>query len=353
MLTSLIAGAYAAGTLYGWRWRDLDSSPYPAPDAAEREMADLAARHADLCTREILGASTEQRSIAAFRLRGLRGDAVSERARPRLLVTAHIHAVEYIGAYVARAVAHRLLQEYGRLDYVTALLDAADVWIVPLLNPDGAARVWRRNGWSGMRRARCTATGVDPNRNFPFVAPAGRGGWNSASTAAGSPYYRGPHVLSEPECLALARLCKRERFCAAINFHSFGGVVYMPEIVGSNAAPAERALAVFRGVFQSHQRHVRYRPIPERSAKIAGQLDSFLLYAFGTPSVTVEVSRPGLHVLWPWHAFNFFWWANPMQAQRWVENDADATIHALTALLERTGGKPCEAAHPELAEQVS
>jgi len=348
MLSGLFA-AYAGGAVYGRLRRRFDGNAYPSPEDAEHEMAVLAAAHPERCVREVIGQSTERRPVHALRLRG-RDDGAAP--RPRLLITAHIHAVEYIGAYVARAVARRLVEGYGHVADSTDLLDRADVWVVPLLNPDGAARVWRRGGWSGMGGSRFTANGVDPNRNFPGIAVSGRGGWNSARDHAGSAYYRGPHPLSEPECLALARLCQRERFCAAINFHSFGGVVFLPEVVGGEMAKATAALAVFQGVFQSQQRHLRYRPVPERSAKIVGQLDPFLLNAFGTPSVTVEVSRPGLHLLRPWNTFNIFWWANPFDPQRWADNDGDATIYALQALLECTGGSPCAAAHPELADAI-
>ena len=286
--------------------------PYPSPDEAEQEIAELAARHPSISAIETIGRSTAGRPLTALRLQTAAGAA----ERPRLLVTAHIHAVEYIGAYVARAVARRLVAGCGHVAHVTALLERAAVVVVPLLNPDGAARVWQHRGWTRLGSARFTANGVDPNRNFPSVPIEGRPGWNSSSSRPGSPYFRGPHPLSEPECLALARLCKRERFCAAINFHSFGGVVFMPEVHGPGSAKAKHVLGVFEGVFQSHQAACRYRPIPERSAKIVGQLDPFLLSAFGTPSVTVEVSRPGLHLLLPWKTPKVFWWANPAQPER-------------------------------------
>jgi hypothetical protein len=241
--------------------------------------------------------------------------------------------------------------------HITGLLDRADVGFVPLLNPDGAARIWRRRGWSTLGGSRFTANGVDPNRNFPFVPIAGRGSWNTARAKPGSAYYRGPHALSEPECLALARLCERELFCAAINFHSFGGVVYMPAVqdagVSADSTKAERGLSVFRDVFQAHQKRVRYRPIPERAAAIVGQLDPFLLNAFGTVGVTVEVSRPWLHVLLPWNVLNFFWWANPADPQYWAGNDVEASTHALVALLDRMEGTPCRPSAPELAEQIA
>jgi predicted deacylase len=352
MLGSIVAAlvaTYGGGAVWGFLRRDLEWSPYPSPDEARQQMEHLPVRYPEICTSEIIGQSTEGRPILALRFRGRH---TSAEQRPRLLISAQIHAVEYIGAYVAREVAHRLAEGYGGEPAPTALLDRADIWIVPLLNPDGAARVWRRAGWSTLGASRFTANGVDPNRNFPYVSTPGRKGWNSGSDRPGSAYYRGPHPLSEPECRALARLCKREGFCAAINFHSFGGVVFMPEIHGPDREKAAHALDVFKEVFQSHQPHVRYRPVPERSAKILGQLDPFLLNGLGAPSVTVEVSRPSAHVLLPWHTFNAFWWANPARPERWAANDAGATLHALAALLERTGGTPCVPAVPALAGQV-
>jgi hypothetical protein len=93
--------------------------------------------------------------------------------------------------------------------------------------------------------------------------------------------------------------------------------------------------------------------VPERSAAIVGQLDPFLLEAFGTPSVTIEVSRPGLELLLPWRLTQLFAWANPSRPERWAENDARATIHALCELLRRTGGATGPARRPELADGIT
>ncbi|NNL67426.1 MAG: hypothetical protein HKP30_14350 [Myxococcales bacterium] len=333
-------------SLVGWLFPpDLARSAYPSPDAAENEMDALAAEHPDRVHVETIGHSREGRPIRAFRLSN--GDP---HGKPRLLVTAHIHAVEYVGSYVARRVARRLLEE-GDAE-AAALLDEAEVVIVPLLNPDGAARIWRVRGRSGLGQARFTAGGVDPNRNFPFAEVEGKPAWNSGRNRPGSAYYRGPHPLSEPECAALARLAVRDGYCAAVNFHSFGCVVFLPEVLPVDAEKAQRVLDVFHGPFQSAQRHRRYRPVPERSAAIVGQLDPFLLHGLGTPSVTVEVSRPGLQLLSPRRLFHVFSIANPPEPEPWAENDAGATVHALSEMLARSGGTPCRPAKPELAAAV-
>lgn len=322
---------------------------YPSPDDAEREIDALAAEHPRLSRIEGIGRSSQGRPIRVLRI-AARGEV---RGRPRLLVTAQIHAVEFVGSFVARGVARRLLDGYGRENAITALLDRVDVFVAPLLNPDGAVRVWRRRGWSRIGGARHTARGVDPNRNFPGVVIEGRRAWNAARARPGSAYYRGPRPLSEPECAALARLCARERFCAAVNFHSFGRVVFVPEALGADRGRADHVLDVFRGVFQSRQRRWRYRPVLDGAHKTFGQLDAFLLYGLGTPSVTVEVSRPGLSLaLRPWRLANVFWWANPTRPDRDRDNDVDATVAALAELLARSGGTPCTPAHPQIVRDL-
>jgi len=350
MLSAALGAGVAIWLAAAWIGRargDLARGSYPAPDDAEREVAALAARHPDVCGRIDLGRSGEGRPLAAFRLRA--PGATDAPRRPRLLVTAQIHAIEFVGALVARAVMQRLVEGYGRDADATRLLDAADVVVAPLLNPDGAARVWRAGGRVRLARARMTARDVDPNRNFPFAGGQGGGGWNAASARPGSPYYRGPHPLSEPECAALASLAMRERFCAALHFHSIGAVVYLPEAAGPDAARARHVLATFEGPFQARQRHRRYRPVKLPRPRTLGRLDAFLLDALGAPSVTVEVSRPRADVLAPWFATRLFWWANPPRPARWLENDVEATLFALAELLARSGGRPCAPAHPELA----
>ena len=68
----------------------------------------------------------------------------------------------------------------------------SDVYVVPNLNPDGAARGSRLNG-----------RGVDLNRNFPA-------GWKSIGSR-GDPQYSGPRPFSEPETRLAARIVRRLR----------------------------------------------------------------------------------------------------------------------------------------------
>lgn len=80
----------------------------------------------------------------------------------------------------------------------------ADIYLVPNLDPDGAARGSRLNG-----------RGVDLNRNFGA-------GWRPIGRRW-SPQYSGPRPFSEPETRLAARIVRGVGPEATIWFHQYGG----------------------------------------------------------------------------------------------------------------------------------
>ena len=83
----------------------------------------------------------------------------------------------------------------------------ADLWLVPVLNPDGLAADTRQN-----------AHGVDLNRNFPSLwQPFGH---------PGSTYYSGPRPFSEPETRAARDLIRRIKPRYTIWYHQHMDVVW-------------------------------------------------------------------------------------------------------------------------------
>ncbi|MDQ6834939.1 MAG: DUF2817 domain-containing protein [Actinomycetota bacterium] len=153
-----------------------------------------------------IGHSVHHRPIRAV----LVGDA---RARRSVLVVGCIHGNEQAGISVARRLAT------GVSSPGTAL------WIVPVLNPDGAAAGTRQN-----------ADQVDLNRNFPYR-------WRPLGSR-GSLQYSGPRSLSEPEARAARRLILRVRPQISIWFHQPLGLV---DLSGGNAA-VERRFAQLTGL---------------------------------------------------------------------------------------------------------
>jgi peptidoglycan hydrolase-like protein with peptidoglycan-binding domain len=115
-------------------------SPTGRVDAATRRALDRAVTKATgprtWYHRETIGTSAEGRPIRAYR--------AGEPGKPVVMVVATMHGEENFGQYVARG----LLE--GRP------VTGVDLWVVPVLNPDGLAKDRR---W--------VEGGVDLNRNFP------------------------------------------------------------------------------------------------------------------------------------------------------------------------------------------
>ncbi len=128
---------------------------------------------------QILGRSERGRTIRALEL-GFPGPR-------RILVVGCIHGNEQAGIAVVR-----------RLE--AAAPPRSDLWVVPNLNPDGAAANTRQN-----------ARGVDLNRNFPSA-------WRPIG-ARWDPQYSGPRPWSERESRFAKRLIVRLRPQITIWFH--------------------------------------------------------------------------------------------------------------------------------------
>ena len=131
----------------------------------------------------ILGRSSDGQPIRAFE--------VGDPSGTRVLVVGCIHGNEPAGI----ATAERLEHSSPR---------GVDLWIIPVLNPDGRVANTRGN-----------ADGVDLNRNFPWH-------WRHMSGF----YESGPHPLSEPEARIAYRLILRLRPHIPIWFHQHLDLVW-------------------------------------------------------------------------------------------------------------------------------
>jgi PKD repeat protein/murein tripeptide amidase MpaA len=125
-------------------------------------------------------------------------------SKPKLFITAAIHAREYTTAELATRFAEYLLTHYGTDPDVTWILDYHEVHLMLHTNPDGrkqaeAGLSWRKNTNQNYCGTTSTSRGADLNRNFAFQ-------WGCCGGSSGAPCdetYRGPSAGSEPETQAV------------------------------------------------------------------------------------------------------------------------------------------------------
>lgn len=259
------------------------------------------------------GKSTEGRPILAARI-----SADIRYPRPfAFLFTGMIHAREFIGGEACLYIAQHLLEDYNKGDMaVRKILNCADVYVLPVLNPDSfvknvdAVNEGKRFGWLLRKNPR----GVDLNRNFDnnFNERA----WTNKSTFLPpfSDEYAGPHAFSEAESLAVRdfvlkrHLNKRTHLAmlATMNFHSASNVVlYQPGYskrtyriqqafaqriaceIGYDAVQLSNFLEYSSGRFATWIRH----------QTVEGTLDGWLHQKCGISSFVVEIGDMNVPLL--------------------------------------------------------
>jgi carboxypeptidase T len=207
------------------------SSEYHDYRAIAAHLEELAGRAPGRAVLAAIGSSLEGRPLWALRIG-------RDRAAPAMLINGTQHAREWIATAVATCIADRLLDGYDRDPAIRAFVDHTQLWVVPVVNPDGYQYTWSTDRyWRKNLRDR---HGVDLNRNFPI----GFGGTGSSGSKR-SEIYRGAHAFSEPESIALRDLARRERIALHIDFHAYGQMLLYPwSYTGTPAKDRDRMAAI-------------------------------------------------------------------------------------------------------------
>jgi carboxypeptidase T len=262
------------------------------------ELRAVAAAHPTLVTLQDLGPSWETaHNLADRRLWAARVTGPGSDPRPGVVYLAAYHAREVVTPELALRALHMFVDDYGRDPLLTHLVDTRQIWIVPIVNPDGYARVeagaewWRKNGnptagcgASPGTSANVVHPGVDLNRNHSFA-------WNAGGGASAEPCgetYQGPEAVSEPETAAIQRLLTNRPFTTLISWHSYGNLVLWPWGYQAETRGADPALdALGRRL----ARLTGYRGGPGGASLYltSGELSDWAWGARGVGAVTIEV----------------------------------------------------------------
>jgi hypothetical protein len=155
-----------------------------------------------------------------------------------ILFSGGIHPNELIGVEHCYDIIYTLLDNIEKNpsdNKFKEILDNVNIWVVPIVNPDGSQLFWENSVSMGRKNGTLKAPiqqenddfrGVDLNRNFPFQ-------WDSGHPKASSsnpkhPFFRGDKAGSEIETMAMMALAEKERFLFSLSFHSFATKILYP-----------------------------------------------------------------------------------------------------------------------------
>lgn len=170
------------------------------------ELQSYAAAYPDICRLISLGTTVQGRQIWAMKITD--NPDVSE-DEPEFKYIAAIHGDEPLSTEMCFYFIDYLLTNYNTNTRVRQIVDSTEIWIVPLMNPDGLELGSRYN-----------ANGYDLNRSFP-----------EGSSDDVTNIFSGPYNNTDgrpPEVASIMRWSQSRNFVLSANFHSGALVVNYP-----------------------------------------------------------------------------------------------------------------------------
>jgi carboxypeptidase T len=264
---------------------------YHSAASLEEELRQLAEAKPDIAQLIEIGRSIEGRPILALRFGDRRGGV------PKVLFMGCHHAREWIAVEVPFLLAKELVERADAAP-IAGWLTSGEVWVAPMVNPDGhehsrvQERLWRKN----RRRNDDGSFGVDPNRNYGYM-------WGildvpTSSHVPSDETYVGPRAFSEPETQAVRDLVGSERFAGVITYHSYSQLLLYPWGYTEKPIPDVQHREQMVGMAQEMQSLIKgvhgkiY--VPQQSSELyptAGDTTDWTYGTYGIPSITVEL-RP-------------------------------------------------------------
>ncbi len=255
----------------------------------ETELRQLASDYPVISNMTTIGKSLEQRELWAIKISD---NVAQDEEEPVVVFLGAHHAREWISVDVPFLIAKYLIENYDSDPAIARLVNNAEIWIVPMVNPDGhqysvmTDRLWRKN----RRNNGDGSFGVDLNRNYSY-----QWGGPGSSGDTFSEIYRGPSPFSEPETQVVRDFLEQQAPKALISYHNYSQLVLYPWGYTSSPAP-HKALLDSLAVVMAHQiRSVHgenYTPGQSSTLYLAsGDTTDWLYALLGVPAYTIEL-RP-------------------------------------------------------------
>lgn len=288
-----------AGLLYSYY---IEDPRYHKYSEVIEELKEYGENYPNIVHFDTIGFSTRKHQpIVAVKISD---NASMKEDEPVIFLNGVHHAEEVLGCEVLMELVDFLTSHYQSDSQVKRWVDNEEIWIVPVLNPDGHDLVtstvdtgWRKNTRDNNNNGVLDLDydGVDLNRNYDFY-------WETGDSEPSAYFYRGPYPFSEGETQAVKELCERELPVVAVNYHSpsysLGEVIYYPWILNGELSPDYqiiRNIAVKMAshiINDAHDGH--YLAVSGDGA--SGKARNWMYGTLGIISLTIEICSQRVQV---------------------------------------------------------
>lgn len=290
------------GIPFSWESRGITADPFESEmehningayhtyTELEQELKNIENLYPSIVSVRDIGDSLESRNIYAVKISD--NVAEDENEAEVLFIGCH-HAREWISVEVPFFFIKYLAEKYGSSDEIKNLVDNSEIWVIPLLNPDGLEysvyvyRYWRKN----MRDNGDGSFGVDLNRNYDYMWGYDNTGSSPSSTSA---VYRGASPFSEPETRAVRDLMEDKHFSSLLSFHNYSQLILYPW--GYTSSPSvdeplfhQMARKMSELIYAVNGRSYRCGQAGEDLYLTNGDTTDWCYGIYGIPSFTIEL----------------------------------------------------------------
>ncbi len=160
------------------------------------ELEEIADYYPEITNLYSLGNSVQGRTIWGLKITN---NPDIEENEPEVRVCGAHHGNEFMSVEIPLLLAWHLVENYESDPYIKNLIDDREIWIIPMVNPDGREASTRYN-----------ANGVDLNRDYGYM-------WGGEGNS--------PSPFSQPETQSIRNHALDNNFVLSLSFHTSGDIV--------------------------------------------------------------------------------------------------------------------------------
>jgi len=198
-------------------------------------LQNLALNHSDIMSLSSIGRTYQGRDIWMVKLSD---NVTQEEEEPGVLFMGAHHGNEKPSFEVCIYFIEYMIENYGNssLGEVREVFDNTQIYVVPMVNPDGVEAETRKNAAPNHgpfgKSKEITSYGVNLNRNYDdlwflyYILPVQYGLFFTMEDSSFN--YRGPRPFSENETQAIKEFADSHNISASISYHTYGEIIFFP-----------------------------------------------------------------------------------------------------------------------------
>lgn len=278
-----------------------ESYQYHTYESLTAELQSLQENHSAIMSLSSIGKTYEGRDLWMVKLSE---NVTVDENEPGVLFMAAHHGNEWPGIEICLFFIQYMVDQYENtsLPQVWEALASTQIYVLPMVNPDGVTTDTRKNcapnhGPFG-KKLTVTSYGVNLNRNYDdpwflaYVFPIRY--YLPMILPDSSMNYRGPYPFSENETKAVKHFAETHNFSISISYHSYGQFIIYPWMHTTKQTPDEplfrsvgENISALNGYYLSVKKD---RLIPLYGGTL-GSSENWLYREKGALAFTIEVGK--------------------------------------------------------------